>query len=177
MTLLTLDDEALLAQCRLETFRSSGPGGQHRNKVSSGVRLHHEPTRVTAEATERRSQHENRRVALRRLRMHIACRIRRPVDPESKPPGVVAECLSKPRGSGPDATARLTVGRKDRRFWAIAAYALDVLDDCNGKLRDAAARIGITTGNLSGLLTGDRHVLTACQAIRRQYGLKPLSQR
>ena len=90
-------------------------------------------------------------------------------------PAVVAECLSRPRGSKRGAPARLAVGRKDRRFWAVVAYAMDVLDACNGKLRDAAGRIGITTGNLSRLLTSDRHVLTACQAIRRQYGLKPLS--
>ncbi|MHC4986117.1 MAG: peptide chain release factor family protein, partial [Planctomycetota bacterium] len=96
MAVLTLDDEALLAQCRLETFRASGPGGQHRNKVSSGVRLHHEPTGVVAEATERRSQHENRRVALRRLRMHIACRVRGPVDPGPLP-AVVVECLTQAR--------------------------------------------------------------------------------
>lgn len=55
------------ADVRVETFRASGPGGQHRNKTESGVRLLHVPTGVVVTATEDRSQHENRAVAWRRL--------------------------------------------------------------------------------------------------------------
>lgn len=62
------DDEALLAQCRVETFRSGGPGGQHQNVTESGVRLTHLPTGVRAVAREERSQHRNRTLALQRLR-------------------------------------------------------------------------------------------------------------
>lgn len=62
------DDEALLAQCRVETFRSGGPGGQHQNVTESGVRLVHLPTGVRATSREERSQHRNRSLALRRLR-------------------------------------------------------------------------------------------------------------
>ncbi|HSH74099.1 MAG TPA: peptide chain release factor-like protein [Longimicrobiales bacterium] len=62
------DDEALLAQCRVETFRSGGPGGQHQNVTESGVRLVHLPTGIRVTAREERSQHRNRTVALRRLR-------------------------------------------------------------------------------------------------------------
>jgi len=62
------DDEALLAQCRVETFRSGGPGGQHQNVTESGVRLVHRPTGVRVVAREERSQHRNRALALKRLR-------------------------------------------------------------------------------------------------------------
>ena len=62
------DDEALLAECRVETFRSGGPGGQHQNTTESGVRLVHLPTGVRASARDERSQHRNRALALRRLR-------------------------------------------------------------------------------------------------------------
>ena len=71
-----LSDDELSAQCDLRTQRRSGPGGQHRNKTSSGVFLLHRITGVTAEATERRSQAENRRVALSRLRMKLAIEVR-----------------------------------------------------------------------------------------------------
>ncbi len=47
---------------------ASGPGGQHRNRTESGVRLVHPPTGLTVTATERRSQLLNRSVALARLR-------------------------------------------------------------------------------------------------------------
>ena len=65
---LALDDEALLRACEVSTFVGSGPGGQHRNKTASAVRLVHPPTGVTVTATERRSQAQNRGVALERLR-------------------------------------------------------------------------------------------------------------
>jgi protein subunit release factor A len=62
------DDEALLAQCRVETFRAGGPGGQHQNVTESGVRLVHLATGVRAIARDERSQHRNRILALQRLR-------------------------------------------------------------------------------------------------------------
>ena len=62
------DDDELLAQCRVETFRAGGPGGQHQNVTESAVRLVHLPTGVRAVAREERSQHRNRALALRRLR-------------------------------------------------------------------------------------------------------------
>lgn len=61
------DRESLERDCDLEFFIASGPGGQHRNKVESGVRLVHRPTGSMVTATERRSQHENRAVAFARM--------------------------------------------------------------------------------------------------------------
>jgi len=65
---LALDDEALLKVCDVEYFIASGPGGQHRNTTASGVRLTHPPTELSVTATERRSQVQNKGVALDRLR-------------------------------------------------------------------------------------------------------------
>jgi protein subunit release factor A len=65
---LSLDDETLLRGCEVEYFIASGPGGQHRNTTASGVRLTHPPTGLSVTATERRSQVQNKGVALDRLR-------------------------------------------------------------------------------------------------------------
>ena len=65
---LAEDDDALLAHCEVDYFVAGGPGGQHRNKTSSAVRLVHTPTGLTVTATERRSQFMNRSRALERLR-------------------------------------------------------------------------------------------------------------
>lgn len=65
---LALDDEALLRACEVEYFIASGPGGQHRNTTASGVRLTHPPTGLSVTGTERRSQSQNKGVALERLR-------------------------------------------------------------------------------------------------------------
>ena len=67
----SLPDDVLLEECELDVFVASGPGGQHRNKTESGVRIVHKPTGVTVTATERRSQHENRSHALARLRERL----------------------------------------------------------------------------------------------------------
>ncbi len=73
-----LAPESLLAGCDLRTQRRSGPGGQHRNKTSSGVFLTHRESGLIGEATERRSQAQNRDVALQRLRFIFALELRTP---------------------------------------------------------------------------------------------------
>jgi len=59
------------ADLRVDTFRSSGAGGQHVNKTESGVRFTHIPTGVVAESMDSRSQHKNREIAFGRLLQKI----------------------------------------------------------------------------------------------------------
>ncbi len=83
---LALPDAALLAECEEAFFIGGGPGGQHRNKTESGVRLVHPPTGVTVTATERRSQARNRTAAMERLRERLAALVRRPKPRRSTAP-------------------------------------------------------------------------------------------
>ncbi|MEY3367576.1 MAG: hypothetical protein RI973_731 [Bacteroidota bacterium] len=59
------------ADLKIDTFRSSGAGGQHVNKTESGVRITHLPTGVVVECTEGRSQHSNRDIAEQKLYQKI----------------------------------------------------------------------------------------------------------
>src|SRR5256885_3523091 len=77
-----LTDAQLLAQCEVDTYRASGPGGQKRNKTSSAVRLRHPPSGLLVIAGESRSQHENKARALRRLRKALYLKIRETHRPE-----------------------------------------------------------------------------------------------
>jgi hypothetical protein len=93
---LLMSDQDLLGQCDVHTYRASGPGGQHRNKVSSAVRLRHRPTGITAHGDDSRSQHDNRRLALRRLRLNFACQLRDQVDlAQPHPPPAWADFLAR----------------------------------------------------------------------------------
>jgi ribosome-associated protein len=69
-------DDALLAECDVETFRSGGPGGQHANKVESAVRLTHRPSGETVTRRDSRSQHRNKQLALDELRRRLEVRNR-----------------------------------------------------------------------------------------------------
>ena len=110
-----LDDDDLLAQCRVETMRGSGPGGQHRNKVESAVRLTHEPTGIVVTASERRSQHRNRELALERLREKLADRFRvvRPRRPTRKSKGLRKREVEAKRRQGEKKRLRRTPADHD----------------------------------------------------------------
>jgi len=103
------DLDALARECEITFHRASGPGGQHRNKVETAVRVLHLPTRLIARASERRSREQNRREALRRLAEKIAARYRRPKPrvPTAKSKGV----LERER----EEKARISEKKKTRR--------------------------------------------------------------
>ena len=73
MTLIKLpeSDEELLRECEVETFRSSGPGGQHVNKTESAVRLRHPPSGVVVTYQPEHIQYRNNAICLYKLRKQI----------------------------------------------------------------------------------------------------------
>lgn len=70
-------DEALLAECEVQVYRASGPGGQHVNTTNSAVRLLHRPTGIVVQSQAQRSQHLNRQECLDKLRAELERRNRR----------------------------------------------------------------------------------------------------
>ena len=90
-------DEDLLRECEIETFRSSGPGGQHVNKTESAVRLRHLLSGVVVTSQQERSQHRNKALCLRKLRKKIEQLNFRPVRrvPTQIPPSVKNRTLEQ----------------------------------------------------------------------------------
>ncbi|MSQ42054.1 MAG: peptide chain release factor-like protein [Dehalococcoidia bacterium] len=168
--LLALDDSALLAQCEFDRFRASGPGGQKRNVTDSGVRLRHRASGLAAQASESRSQHENRARALGRLRRAIALTLRAPLDAAELerylPPPALAGALHPQRGLAP--------GRRDARFLPALAALLDLLEAVQWRTSAAAGRLGVSTASLTRFLAQDATVLRAANERRRALGLRPL---
>ena len=74
---LETDLRRLRKEALIETYRSSGPGGQRKNKTETAIRLKHLPSGMTVVATEHRSQAQNKKLAFERLRERLL-RLNRP---------------------------------------------------------------------------------------------------
>jgi protein subunit release factor B len=70
--------QKVLKDCDVETYRGSGPGGQHRNKTESAVRMTHRPSGIVRVASDDRSQLRNRRIALERIWRALEAKKRKP---------------------------------------------------------------------------------------------------
>jgi hypothetical protein len=157
--------ERLLAECDVRRTRRSGPGGQNRNKVETAVVLVHRPTGIGAEASERRSQAENLRVALFRLRLNLALKLRCTWIPGTSPsPLWQTRCRN----------SRITVSPDHGDFPALLAEALDVLAAHEFDPRPAAGVLGCTASQFTRLLTVEPTALSLVNEQRRKGGLHPL---
>lgn len=158
----------------MDTFKASGPGGQHRNKRESAVRLKHLPTGIIAQAVEDRSQHMNRASALKRLRALLAIRVRNSLDIDSyTPPLELLQILplkSTIRGSdcGPQ------IGPKNPKFILGMQALLDLIFAVDGSISEAGKLLGLSTGALSRLILSDDSLRMAVNDLRNSKGLKPL---
>ena len=154
LALLTMPDEALLRQCRVDVFRGTGHGGQKRNRTDSAVRLTHLATGAVAACDETRSQHQNRQLALRKLREQIAlvCRCR----PPAAPPG-----SERP-------------GARSADYPAWVGAVLDALDAHDFRLAEAAEQLSTSTGRLVRDLAADPALWQAANAGRARCGHRPL---
>ena len=162
---LLASDDQLIAQCEVDRYRASGPGGQHRNKTESAVRLRHKLTGVSAIGEDSRSQSENKLHAVRRLRAAIALEVREPVlGPSARLAKFVAA------GTAP-------LGAKTRQtgeFWSAVGELLDLLVANQLEIGTTAQQLGITTGALSKLLLHDDQVARAINDLRRAKNMRPL---
>jgi hypothetical protein len=165
-----LTDAQLLAQCEVDTYRASGPGGQKRNKTSSAVRLRHPPSGLMVIAEESRSQHENKAKALQRLRQAFFLKIREALsDDQMSALPMRAELTQAQTRAG-----RLDVGRRDPRFWPAVGLLLDVLETAQARVADAAKLLDISTGNLIDFLQKNPKAWEQANQMRVRFGHKKL---
>lgn len=160
---LSLPPEDLMRACRQARFQGSGPGGQKRNRVYSGIRLTHAESGLTAESVDGRSSHRNLLDALARLRLNMA----------------LTASLS---GCGPDEAAAAIPGAPFRPganpshadFPGFALRALHRLSWSRGQIAPAAEGLGCTASALTRFLKADKAVWSRARELRERHGLHPL---
>ena len=167
-----LTEDQLLAQCEVDTYRASGPGGQKRNKTSSAVRLRHPPTGLIVIAEESRSQHENKAKALKRMWQGLFLHLRDDLPEDARTPDAIG--IHPDYASARARDGRLQMSAKNPLFWPAVGVVLDVLTACESRVGDTAALLGISTGNLIDFLQTDPKVWQEANRIRTTFAQKPL---
>jgi peptide chain release factor 1 len=135
------------ADLRVDTYRSSGAGGQHVNKTDSAVRITHLPTGVVVECQDERSQHKNRSRAMSLLQARL----------------LAAE--QEKRASAQAQTRKLQVGSGDRSE-RIRTYNFP-----QGRLTDH--RINLTLYKLAAIMNGELDELL--EALQREFQAEELA--
>lgn len=169
----SLPDDELLKQCTVGRGRAGGPGGQHRNKVETHVEITHLPTGLSGQAGERRSQHENKQVALFRLRLALATDHREPT-----PRGDIMSPLwrsrttpARARGGG---AGTIACNPEHHDFPALLAEAMDALADAGWDPKPASIRMGVSPTQIVRLIADHPPAFVRLNAERRARGLRTL---
>jgi hypothetical protein len=165
-----LADDKLLAQCRFEAFVASGPGGQKRHKTNAAVRYTHLPTKISAVATDSRSQRENKIHALRELRHKLALHAPRPRRELGDPLHYRApEWLAQ--------YPALRINPKNPLYPAALAEVLDVMHATHWEVPAAAAMLATSTRGLLRFLHDDPPLWEHVNRVRGELGMAALRWR
>lgn len=160
-----VDPAQLLRRCELTRGKASGPGGQHRNKVETAVQIRHTPSDITGFAAERRSQADNRRMAMFRLRVNLAVEYR--IDP---PRGAIPSTLWQSRC----VKGKIAVNRSHEDYPAMLAEAMDAIWRDAGDVKHTAVILGCSTTQLVRFIKGEPQAWEKLNTLRKQKGMSPL---
>lgn len=160
----TLEADVILAQCSMRRGRTSGPGGQHRNKVQTQVEYVHGPTELSAAAGESRSPARNAKVAMTRLRLVLATHARVLAPPPEPTELWAARCTK----------GRVQVNDEHWDFPAVLAEALDQVYECGLDQKSAALRLECSSSQLIKLVAKHAPALRWWNAARTERGMSTL---
>lgn len=159
-----LAPDVLHARCRETRTRRSGPGGQHRNKVETAIVLFDPVTEISAEASERRSQADNRRVAIFRLRLNLAMEFRTDTALLTAPSDLWnTRCQH----------GRISINPSHDDYPALLGEALDWIVSSEWDVSAAAEHLNATSSQIIRLLKHEPRALMLVNRERQQRGMRP----
>ncbi len=168
-----LPEEQLLAQCRMTFSRAGGPGGQNRNKVETSVQIEFIPAGIIASASERRTQNENRKVAMQRLRCKLAVDLR--------PASEAASAAHVSGGKSASKTwqqycrnGRIDIAETNNDWPAILAEVIGLMCHCDWNISSVASTLGTSSSQLVKLLKKHSPAFSLFNQERRSRGQRPL---
>jgi hypothetical protein len=159
-------------EVKYEATRSTGPGGQHRNRVATAIRVTHLPTNVSAMGTERRSQLENKKMALYRLRHKLALHHRSEISDEDLCPASGYQPSEAWMRRVKSKKIKVSIDHDD--FPALLAEVLDRLHVDQDDIALTATAFRVSNSQLIKFLASDHHALHELNERRKKSGQKPL---
>jgi hypothetical protein len=144
--------DKFMSQISLDFGRSSGPGGQHRNRKATSCTATHIPTDISGESTERRRQSENRKMAISRLRRTLAVLLRRNIQIDTYTPSELWE--GRRQGD------QLPINPKHSDYACILAEALDVLLACDFDMNKSGKILNISNTQLLKIVSSEKEAIT-----------------
>ncbi len=157
--------ELLLRDCEVRHCRRRGPGGQHRNKTESAVVIRHSPSGVEGQAAERRSQFDNHRVAVKRLRLNLALEVRSAELADAAPTDLWRSRRYE---------EKIACNPDHEDFAPLLAEALDVIYAHHGHMPGAAGQLEITPSQLIKFLKHEPRAMLQVNEERRRRDLHAL---
>lgn len=178
--MLTPDD--LLSQCQRTPYQASGPGGQKRNRVYSGIRFEHKPSGLRAESAAHREAARNQKDALQKLRLELALAAARSVPlfadrtaPETDD-AAAGDASGGPHPSAPIAIPanfpafRAKINPEHRDFPCVVLRALIALRENQGEPKGAAQVLGVSTSACVKFLAIHKQVFAEANRVRERLG-------
>ena len=155
--LLALSDEELMKECRFDAMRGTGPGGQKRNKTSSAARVTHLESGLSAFDDVTRSQHQNLKHALDKLRGEIAVNLLPGVGEPT--PGIPLAPVPKPNS---------------RNYFLWLGRIFDALLATDFQMPEAAARFECSPSHLIRIVAKDEFAWQKLAEARQRRKMTPL---
>ncbi|MEM9827428.1 MAG: peptide chain release factor-like protein [Planctomycetota bacterium] len=163
--------EQLMQRLDQRFQKRGGPGGQHRNKVSTAAILVDGETGLVAEANESRSQRSNRSIACQRMRNQMATRLRTPSPLSQETPRLdPLEWAARDRLK----KLRFKISQRNHDFAIAVACILNDFVAAEGSIAEVAEFWRVSNNRLLEPLRQHRPALEILQEYRQQNGLHPL---